>query len=106
MNPVESLKRDLTERFPHIAAEIDAPADEAGTWHLDIRPGGEAPWIVVEWRSGLGFGVSTPGADDYGVKPDELYPNARAAFERVVLLLDSGQRTQACRVGTAHHHDA
>ena len=70
-----------------ISAEIDAPADEAGVWHLDVWPGAGSPWIVVEWKPDLGFGVSTPGADDYGTKPDELYPNARAAYDRLIQLL-------------------
>jgi hypothetical protein len=45
-----------------------------------VRPGGGLPWIVVEWSPVLGFGVSTPGADDYGTKPDELYVNTKAAY--------------------------
>lgn len=94
MNPIEKLKRDLTERFPDIAAKIDAPADEAGTWYLDVRPGEGSPWIVVEWCYGLGFGVSTPDSDDYGLKPDELYPNVRAAFECVARLISSGGQTE------------
>jgi hypothetical protein len=94
MNPIEGLRDDLARRFPGLATEIDPPADGAGLWHLDLRPGGGSPWIVVQWRSDLGFGVSTPGADDYGTKPDEIYPNARAAYDRVVRLLLSGGRSR------------
>jgi hypothetical protein len=93
MNPIERLREDLAARFPGIAAEIDAPADEAGLWHLDVRPGGGSPWVVVEWKPDRGFGVSTPGADDYGTKPDELYPDGKAANGRVVQLILSGGRT-------------
>ena len=64
MNPIEGLRDDLLKRFPGLATEIDPPADGAGLWHLDVRPGGGSPWIVVEWRPDLGFGVSTPGADE------------------------------------------
>ena len=88
------LRDDLARRFPGLATEIDPPADGAGLWQLDVRPGGGAPWIVVEWRSDLGFGVSTPGADDYGTKPDEVYPNTKAAYDRVVHLILSGGRTE------------
>src|SRR4051812_41368420 len=94
MNPIETLRDDLARRFPGLATEIDPPAGGAGLWHLDVRPGGGAPWIVVEWRSDLGFGISTPGADDYGTKPDEIYLNTKAAYDRVVRLILSGGRTE------------
>jgi hypothetical protein len=102
MNPIEGLRDALVKRFPDIATEIDAPADEAGLWQLDVRPGGGSPWVVVEWRPDLGFGVSTPGADDYGTKPDEIYANPRAAYDRVAQLVLSGRRTEppaAVRLG-------
>jgi transcriptional regulator with XRE-family HTH domain len=94
MNPVERLRDDLAKRFPGLAMEIDPPADGAGLWQLDVQPGGGSPWVVVEWRSGLGFGVSTPNADDYGTKPDEVYPNTKAAYDRVAQLILSGGRTE------------
>jgi DNA-binding XRE family transcriptional regulator len=95
MNQIERLKGDLARRFPGLAMEIDAPADEQrGSWHLDVRPDDDAPLIVIEWRSDRGFGVSTPGPDDYGTGVDELYPNAKAAYDRVVDLVLSGGRTE------------
>jgi len=93
VNPIERLRDELAGRFPDADVEIDAPADAAGTWHLDVRPGGDIPWIVVEWKADRGFGVSTPGPDDYGLKPDELYSNAKAVYDRVVQLVLSGGRT-------------
>ena len=95
MNPIERLRDELASRFPGLAAEIDPPAEATGPWQLDVRPGEGSPWIVVEWRSGLGFGVSTPGADDFGTKPDEVYPNTKAAYDRVVQLILSGGRTES-----------
>ena len=94
MNAIEGLRDALAKRFPGIATKIDAPADEAGLWQLDVRPGGGSPWIVVEWSPHRGFGVSTPGADDYGTKPDETYANPKAAYDRVAQLVLSGGRTE------------
>jgi transcriptional regulator with XRE-family HTH domain len=94
MGPIEGLRDDLARRFPGLAMEIDPPADGASTWQLDVRPGGGSPCIVVEWRPDLGFGISTPGADDYGTRPDEIYPNAKAAYDRMVQLLLSGGQTR------------
>jgi hypothetical protein len=93
MNPIEGLRDALAERFPSITTEIDIPADENGLWHLDVCSNDKATFIVVEWKSDLGFGISTPSADDYGLKPDELYPNPQAAYDRVSQLLLSGGRT-------------
>ena len=93
MNPIEKLRADLARRFPDVGVEIDAPAEPSGVWHLDVRPGGDRPWIVVEWKSTFGFGVSTPD-DDFGTKPDEVFTNARAAYDRVVQLVLSGGRTE------------
>ncbi len=93
MNPIKRLRDDLIKRFPDMDAQIDTPADATGLWQLDLRPSGGSPWIVVEWKPDMGFGVSTPGADDYGTKPDELYPNAKAAYNRVAELIVSGGHT-------------
>ena len=90
MNQIERLKGDLARRFPDLAIEIDAPANEAGPWFLDIRRAGSETPVVVEWRSDRGFGVSTPSRDDYGGGPDEVFPNVKATLDRVVQLILSG----------------
>jgi hypothetical protein len=87
MNSIEGLRDDLIRRFPDIDAEIDVPAEESGLWVLDVRPGVDSPWIVIEWTPSLGFGISTPERGDFGTKPDELYPDTKAAFDRVVRLI-------------------
>jgi DNA-binding Xre family transcriptional regulator len=97
MNQVERLRDDLLNRFPGFSAEIDAPADDRGSWFLDIRREDGASPIVVEWRPDRGFGVSSPGPHEYGVGPDEVYPNEKAAFDRVVRLILSGGRTEPPR---------
>src|SRR5262249_29648851 len=84
MNQIERLRSDLLGRFPDAAMEIDQPADHRGSWFLDVSREGGAPPIVVEWRPDRGFGVSTPGAGEFGTGPDEVYPNAKAAFDRIV----------------------
>jgi DNA-binding XRE family transcriptional regulator len=97
MNQVERLRDDLLNRFPGLPAEIDKQADDRGSWFLDLRREGGGLPIVVEWRPDRGFGISTPGAEDYGTGPDEVYPNVKAAFDRVVRLILSGGRTEPPR---------
>lgn len=94
MNQIAKLRDHLRNRFPDILMEVDAPADDSGRWFLDIRSTGNAGSIVVEWRPDRGFGVSTPGGDDYGTGPDEVYTNIKDTFDRVVRLILSGCRTE------------
>jgi hypothetical protein len=97
MNQVERLRDDLVKRFPDLTVGIDAPDDDQGSWFLDVRRGGDAQPVVIEWRPDRGFGVSTPGGDDYGTGPDEIYPNMKAVYDRVVRLVLSGGRTESPR---------
>lgn len=90
MNQIEKLRDDLMKRFPDIPIEIDAPADDRGPWFLNMERAGGVPAVVVEWRPDRGFGVSTPGADDFGMGPDEVYSNTKAVFDRIVRLMLSG----------------
>ena len=75
MNEAERLRDDLTKRFPDHTIELDEPAGDQGSWFLEVRREGGGRTVVVEWRPDRGFGVSTPGADDYCTGPDEVYPN-------------------------------
>jgi transcriptional regulator with XRE-family HTH domain len=94
MNQIERLRDELTRRFPGLVVEFDAPADASGPWFLDVRRDAGASPVVIEWRPDRGFGVSTPGADDYGTGPDEVYTNAKATFDRVVRLILSSGRSE------------
>lgn len=95
MNQIERLRDALAGRFPELAVAIDPPANEGGSWFLDVRRNGDLPPVVVEWRPDRGFGVSTPpGESDYGVGSDEVFPNEKAALDRVERLILSGGRTE------------
>ncbi|HEV7485827.1 MAG TPA: hypothetical protein VGQ65_09095 [Thermoanaerobaculia bacterium] len=37
MNDIEIIEHDLRTRFPGTTVTIDAPADPAGTWYVDVR---------------------------------------------------------------------
>lgn len=91
MNEVDRLKECLAARFPTASVTIDPPDVESGGWFLDATLEGHL--VVVEWRADRGFGVSTPSKDDYGVKPDEVYQTAEAAYNRIVELLLSQTTT-------------
>jgi len=93
MNQIEKLREDLIGRFPNHVMTIDAPENLRGHWFLDIQRGNASP-IVVEWRPDQGFGISTAKVDDFGLGPDEIYTDAKSAYDRVVRLILSGGRTE------------
>ena len=93
MNDVERLHELLVGRFPDLKIEIDPPGEDfsdTGPWFVNAFRPGLSP-IAIEWRANRGFGVSTPGPNDYGSGVDEAFPNAEAAFVRVVQLILSGE---------------
>jgi DNA-binding transcriptional regulator YiaG len=92
MNSIQRLRDLLTERFPTASIVLDPPDIPTGNWWLDVDL--EGHHVVVEFRPGKGYGVSTPTVDDYGVGPDEVYESTTSAFERVKELLLSQTKTR------------
>jgi hypothetical protein len=87
MNYIE-LQDHITKSFPGVRVTVDAPLHPEGTYHPDIHQEGK-PTIVVEWKRGKPhvFGISVPGPDDYGTKPDEVYETEEELLRRVGELL-------------------
>jgi len=83
MNPIQELEQQIRSWFPDLEVELDAAEAARGSWFLDVQRGEDFPPVVIEWRSDLGFGISTPDGNDIGMKPDELYPDVNTAFDRV-----------------------
>lgn len=92
MNALECLRERLGTRFPDATLSIDRAETDTGSWFLDATLQGYM--LVVEWRPDRGFGISTPSPDDYGAKPDEVYEDGDAAYERVKALLLSQTPTR------------
>ena len=67
-----------------------SPDPGAPVW-LDIERGAVA--VAVEWRNGMGFGVSSLPTDGYGDGPDEIYADLRQLVRRVVHLFAHSERT-------------
>ena len=85
MNDIEIIEHDLRSRFPGATVTIDAPADPAGTWYVDVRRNQQA--LTIQWTPRRGFGLSTkPG--EYGEGADEVYSTAAQVESRVAELLD------------------
>jgi hypothetical protein len=93
MNDIDRLRELVNQRFPGGSQNLVKPRTESGSWWLDISLNGYA--LIVEWRKDAGFGLSTPTDDDFGLGPDEIYPDIETAFERIKELLLSQTATKA-----------
>jgi hypothetical protein len=89
--PVESLVKQLCSRFPKAKIEVDRPRNRRGDWYLDVTYGDHS--VVIQWKEGTGFGVSSSPTHAYGEGPDEVYQGDEATYGRVVSLLLSGGST-------------
>ncbi|SIN77551.1 Helix-turn-helix domain-containing protein [Singulisphaera sp. GP187] len=98
MNQIERIHDELTKRFPNLAMNLDRPANEKHPWFLFVHRGEGIPHVAIEWRPDRGFGISTPGEDDYGEGADEIYPNAKTATERAIDLIETGSRSMSPEV--------
>jgi DNA-binding XRE family transcriptional regulator len=88
---IESLEKQLRKRFPDAIIALDRPRNRLGNWFLDVARG-EHP-VIIWWKDGAGFGVSSAPNHAYGENPDEVYLDEEAVYGRVVSLLLSGSFT-------------
>lgn len=91
MNAIEQLQDLLVKRFPAATITLDRPDTPSASWWLDVVLNTYS--VAVEWKPGVGFGVSTPTGDEYGGGPDEVYADPEAAYSRILELLLSQTRT-------------
>lgn len=86
-----TLEKKLRKRFPDLVSEIDKPEGSAGSWFLNASLKGHS--VVVEWRKGVGFGISCRPDIGFGEGPDEVLESDEQAFQRIVSLLLSRTKT-------------
>ncbi|HEX8391438.1 MAG TPA: hypothetical protein VF665_03685 [Longimicrobium sp.] len=98
MNVMEQLCARIRARFPSASTTLENPVSDTGSWWLDSTL--EGHHVVIEWRPGVGFGVSAPFKDDYGEGADEVYQTADEACERLSELLLTRAHTFAHTDGT------
>ncbi|MFL6259357.1 MAG: hypothetical protein ACJ76Y_06555 [Thermoanaerobaculia bacterium] len=98
MNDLQRLAQAVLHELPdaELDMELNPELNPRFGW-LDIEHDGL--WVVVEWRSGTGFGVSLnePDPDDptKGLfeGPDEVFQDWSTAKDHVLLLLSSSSQS-------------
>ena len=94
-NAVERMERALRDRFPTAAIELDPASTPTGGWFFDLRLADHH--VVIEWRRGRGFGVTSSPELAYGEGVDEVISDERAALTRVAELLETRSHTSPAR---------
>lgn len=87
------LAKRLRTLLPDAKIDLFEPAGKGAGWTLDAEY--RDHYVVVQWTSKAGFGVSTPTEDDYGTAASEHLTDGEQVFARVLFLLVSGERARS-----------
>jgi hypothetical protein len=93
VNALEQLKDDLTATFPAWKLQLDAAAHPAGSWFLDVTDGEQG--LVVDWRPGGTFGITSLPCEGFGCGADETYETREETAARIKHLFETRTRTQS-----------
>lgn len=81
--PIKAFLTALAGRDSSLAPWIEPGGEKVGNWWIDL-PGRRR--ITIEWRPGLGFGISMGDAKGYGEGPAEIFRSPARTAHRVIQL--------------------
>ncbi len=90
------LRRLVEKTLPGAVFGVDAPSRRDGDWFIDVTHAGQS--FTIEYRPGLGFGLSSTPFGSYGEGPDEFLPEEASLVDRLAHLVRTKQRTEPQRV--------
>lgn len=89
---MNSILRKFADTVEHAIAdakvELDAPAEAAGNWFIDVGSGRRR--VSLEFRPGSGFAIFSKSAE-FGEGPMEIYRTPDRAARRVIQLLTASK---------------
>ncbi len=88
---LERLQKLILLALPGAESELDLPEKPSGSGFLDLSFNGRG--IVIEYRKGRGFGITSDSEITGFTGPDEVYEDVAEAAERAIHLLRTGSRT-------------
>jgi DNA-binding Xre family transcriptional regulator len=92
MQHVEEMIRALAAKVPGIRTETEASENPRGPVWVNVSNG--TVGAVIEWRQGMGFGLTSLPTESQGEASDEVYDSPEALVARLEVLLQGKERTQ------------
>jgi hypothetical protein len=96
MNDLRRLAQAVQHEIPDARLDLDEPERSQQAGWLDIRHEGLS--VAVEWRPGIGFGVSLieqdPGDPSKGLfeGPDHVFEDWHEAKDQILFLLNASSQ--------------
>jgi DNA-binding transcriptional regulator YiaG len=92
MQHVEEMIRALVAKVPGVRTETEASENPRGPVWVNVSNG--TVGAVIEWRQGMGFGLTSLPTESQGEASDEIYNSPEALVARLEVLLQGKERTQ------------
>lgn len=98
---IQAVTEEVSVRVPGVLIKTDPPRDpitkflasSLGHWFVDFDLDGHR--VVLEFRPQFGWGITSSTDIGYGMQPDEVLGNQKAAVDRIVDLLKNRRRTKS-----------
>jgi predicted XRE-type DNA-binding protein len=97
MEHAEEIAREIEKRIPGTVTRIERSVNPRGPVWIDVTNG--KCGAAVEWRQGMGFGVTSLPSESIGEAADETYDSAAEVIDRVEILMTGKARTSPLRSG-------
>ena len=92
MHRVAEMIRALSAKIPGLRTETEASGNPRGPVWVNVSKG--VSGAVIEWRQGMGFGLTSLPTNGQGEAPDEIYASVPTLVARLEVLLRGNERTQ------------
>jgi len=92
MEHIHDIVDEIKKRLPDVRTRVEKVEGPRGPVWVDVSNGRSG--VVIEWRQGMGYGVTSLPSDSIGTASDETYEAASEVVDRVEQLLNKGLRTQ------------
>jgi DNA-binding XRE family transcriptional regulator len=92
MEHVEEIAREIEKRISGARTRIERGASPRGPVWIDVTNGRFG--AAIEWRQGMGFGLTSLPSESLGEAADETYDSATELIDRVEELLSGRSRTR------------
>lgn len=93
MEHVEQIVREIEERIPGVRTRVERTQSARGPVWVDVTNGKFG--AAVEWRQGMGFGLTSLPSDGFDEAADETYDSVAELVDRVEELMSGKARTRA-----------